>query len=114
MSKKNATKRKRGAAVASNDLLAAFKRERNEALLSLDEQKLRAFHRKWNETELPDNMTVFWDAIHKAITGCLDLPIEFRRKSKVWLDEHGFKSFDDGDLSANERGEAQPPGEPKP
>lgn len=92
---------KSAAAVACSALLADFKRERNEALLSLDEQKLRAFHRKWNESELPDNPLVFWGAMHKAITGCLDLPIEFRRKSKAWLDERGFKSLDDGDLSAN-------------
>ena len=100
---------KGGAAVACSALLADFKRERNEALLSLDEQKLRAFHRKWNESELPDDRIVFWGAIHKAITGCLDLPIEFRRKSKTWLDERGFKSFDDGDLSTNDPSSATRP-----
>lgn len=83
-------------------LLSEFKAERDEALLSLDEAKIRAFCAKWN----PDRMTiamqtdreVFWGAIHKAITGHTGLPLEFRKKSKLYLNSKGLQSWDDGDL----------------
>jgi hypothetical protein len=75
-----------------------WRKDRREALLSLDEQKVRAYFRKYNDHEMPSDMELFWGAIHKAITGSTDLPIEFRRASKRYLDERGLKSFDDGDL----------------
>src|SRR5712692_572753 len=56
-------------------LLSDFKRERNEALLSLDEAKIRAMILKWNGKETALDQHVFWGAVHKAITGCNDLPI---------------------------------------
>lgn len=77
--------------------LEMFKLERNEALLSLDEGKIRAFHLNWNGKTIPQGK-VFWGSIHKAITGCLDLPLEFRKQSKKWLNENNLKSLDDGDL----------------
>jgi len=75
--------------------IAEFNRECNEALLSMDEQRIRAMFRKWNESEMPSDPKVFWGAVHKAITGALKLPIEFRRKSKAWLAERGLSSLDD-------------------
>lgn len=81
-----------------SDLLAAYNRERDEALLSLDEARIRAFFRKWNEYEIPAEPAVFWGSVHKAVTGATNLPIEFRRASKAWLLERGFRSLDDGDL----------------
>ena len=47
---------------------------------------------------MPADPLTFWGAVHKAITGCRDLPILFRRKSKAWLDGHELRSHDDGDL----------------
>jgi hypothetical protein len=78
--------------------IAAFNKERDEALLSMDEQKIRAMVRKFNGIEMSQHNLVFWGAVHKAITGERSLPLEFRRKSKVWLDKNGLKSFDDGEL----------------
>lgn len=78
--------------------LTEWRKDRREAFLSLYEQKIRSYHRKWNGTEMPDDMTVFWGAIHKAITGSTDLPVEFRQASKDWLTARGWKSFDDGEL----------------
>jgi hypothetical protein len=78
--------------------IARFNEERNAAFLSLNEEKIRAHQRKWNNAELPTNMRVFWGAVHKAITGTTSLPIEFRRKSKAWLTANGLQSHDDGDL----------------
>lgn len=78
--------------------LQEFLRDRDEALLSLDEGKLRAYMRKYGETP-PSNPVVFWMAVHKAITACMSLPIEFRRASAMWLAVRGSKSMDDGDLA---------------
>lgn len=75
-----------------------FKCDRNEALMSMDEGKIRAYMLKYNGNRGPSDPTVFWGAIHKAITGCLDLPKDFRQKSKDFLAKRGWKSFDDGDL----------------
>jgi hypothetical protein len=78
--------------------LESFKRERNEALLSRDAIRIRAMVRKWNKIEMPADPKTFWGAVHKAITGNLGLPRDFRLKSKAWLTEHKLTSFDDGDL----------------
>ena len=78
--------------------LEQFKQERNTALLSLDEHTIRAHHMKWSKTRLPDNPTSFWGGIHKTITSIPDLPFDFRKKSKAWLDANGLMSWDDGDL----------------
>jgi len=81
------------------DEIQQFIKERNEAFMSLDEQRIRDYMRKWNKSEMPTNMEVFWGAVHKAITGTgATMPIEFRRKSKAYLDERGLKSLDDGEL----------------
>lgn len=84
------------------DQIKAFVAARNAALMSLDEQTIRAFFRKWNGRDLPTNEFTFWGSVHKAITGATDLPIELRRKSKAWLDSNGLRSFDDGDLEEAE------------
>lgn len=78
--------------------LEQFKAERNAAFLSMDEKAIRKYFKKWNGREMPTQPEVFWGSIHKAITGCLDLPIEFRRQSKAWLTARGWGSLDDGDL----------------
>lgn len=79
-------------------LIEEFNKDRNEALLTLDEAKIRAYHDKWNPgMRLPDG-EVFWGAVHKTITGIPSLPLEFRKKSKAWLDRRNLMSMDDGDL----------------
>lgn len=74
-----------------------FKADRNEALLSLDKNKILAFGLKHN-VKFSSNNEVFWLSIHKAITGCRELPIDFRRLSKAYLREAGSESLDDGEL----------------
>lgn len=78
--------------------LEEFNRRKREALLSLDEGKIRAFAKEMGMDDFPDNPEVFWGSVHKAITGTPSLPIEFRRQSKKYLDDRGFRSLDDGDL----------------
>lgn len=88
------------AAKPKDPYIERFLQDRDSALLSLDEGKLRAYMRKYGETP-PSNPIVFWVGVHKAITGCMSLPIEFRRASAMWLAVRGYKSMDDGDLAIN-------------
>jgi len=82
-----------------------FLKDRAEAFLSLDREKIMAYLTKYSEPEsdfhnrlAEADDELFWRSVHKAITGCTDFPIEFRRKSKDWLTQRGSASFDDGDL----------------
>lgn len=47
---------------------------------------------------LPSCDEAAWISLHKAITGAQTLPIDYRRKSKAWLEERGYHSLDHGDL----------------
>jgi hypothetical protein len=80
------------------ETLEMFKRSRNEALLSLNEGKIRTFFKFWNDEEMTPDPKMFWLIVHKAITGCKDLPKDFRQRSKFWLNTRGSDSEDDGDL----------------
>jgi hypothetical protein len=53
--------------VLDAEQLAQFKRERNEALLSLDRAKIEA-HMKKYAASIPKNDDVFWAGVHKART----------------------------------------------
>lgn len=85
--------------------LDLFVKETDAALLTLNEQKIRANHRKWSGQELPTNPFLFWGAILKAITGRASLPIEFRQQAKDWLSSLGLQSHDDGDLKDGQQEE---------
>ena len=43
-----------------------FIKERNEALLSLDKEKILAYGKKYN-VKFPENEKIFWAGVHKAI-----------------------------------------------
>jgi hypothetical protein len=86
-----------GSGVDMNFDLDQFLKDRNEALLSLEEKKIRSHLRKYGQ-EPPEDQNVFWYGIHKAITACTALPKDFRQKSKAWLEVRGSQSMDDGDL----------------
>lgn len=66
--------------------LQDFIKERNEALLSLDRQKIERYAEKY-KVALPENEEVFWMAVHKCI--CQIFPEEVSRKSAEWLRDHG-------------------------
>jgi hypothetical protein len=59
----------------SRPTIEQFVKERNKALLSLDESKIRTMYRKFNGTELPTDLLVFWRVIHIAITGVKNGPL---------------------------------------
>lgn len=76
-----------------------FIKERDEALLSLDKEKILVYAKKYGiQLALLWDDDIFWKSVHKAITGNKNLPVDFRRKSKQWLTERNSRSFDDGDL----------------
>jgi hypothetical protein len=79
--------------------IAEFLKERNEALLSGDVGRCMAVYAKYNPDHPPPSCREVAEIMmHKAITCCTDLPIEYRRQSKLWLNQRGSTSLDDGDL----------------
>lgn len=82
----------------SNFNTNAFLEERKAALLSMDEQTIRDFFRKYNNTEMSDNPYAFWITVHKGRTADKLLPLVERHASKMWLGLCSIKSMDDGDL----------------
>lgn len=66
-----------------------FVKERNEALFSLDEKKIRAYSRKY-KVAMPKHPTVFWATVYKAIANITDAPVDLKAKAEEWLDSHGF------------------------
>ena len=75
-----------------DDIVKKFVQERNEALLSLDEQKIRAYMRKYGVRFNPENEPVGWAGVHKAILGISSITPEQRERSEKWLVEHGFRT----------------------
>lgn len=69
--------------------LDQFIRDREQALLSLDEQTIRDYCRKY-EIPLPDHQLKFWAGVHKARANMPSMPESARRQSRRWLIEHGF------------------------
>lgn len=81
---------------------ANMKAERDEALLSMDREKILAYGDKWGadfRRFLPNREQWFWASVHIARTGAKSLPMEERVKSKQWLEARGLKSIDDGDVT---------------
>lgn len=73
-----------------------FVKERNEALLSLNEKKIDAFMKKYNPNcKKPKEKIIYWAGIHKAICDLFLTPenaitIEQYERSYNWLKENGF------------------------
>lgn len=54
---------------------------------------------RWGmSAKLPAHGTAREAAICKLVTARTSLPIGIRKKAKRWLAEHGFQSWDDGEL----------------
>lgn len=71
-----------------------FIKERNEALLSLDKEKIYAYAYKY-DIKFPDNEKDFWAGIHKAICNLYRIPVnniskEEYERSKKWLEENNY------------------------
>lgn len=66
-------------------------KDRDEAFLSMDEKKIRAYCEKYR-VPIPENETVFWAGVHKARLHINSIPFEKKMESYEWLIEHGFNA----------------------
>lgn len=84
---------------ALREYIDTYMADLKAVLLTMDEEKIRAFHQKHNpQKQMPTHPEMFWGTVHKLITGFKTIDIETRRKSKAWLTARGYRSYDDGDL----------------
>lgn len=68
-----------------------YVKERNEALFSLDEAKIRAFMRKYNvRFPAANNKIVFWAGIYKSICNIPSAPEDVRKQASEWLKNHNM------------------------
>lgn len=72
-----------------------FIKERNEALLSLDENKIIAYMNKYN-IKIPKDEKIFWASVHKSICSLYfvevnQITLEQYTRSADWLKENGFE-----------------------
>ncbi|MEE0264276.1 MAG: hypothetical protein UD936_01485 [Acutalibacteraceae bacterium] len=66
-----------------------FIKERNEALFSLDEEKIRAYSKKYG-VKLPKSEKAFWGGVYKAIYNITNAPADLKEFAKNWLLINGF------------------------
>lgn len=69
--------------------MARFVKERNEALFSLDRQRIEEYL-KAHGMEIPENDIVFWAGVYKSIYNIKDAPAELKEKALSWLHGHGM------------------------
>lgn len=83
------------------DEIKQSNRERDQAMTSMDRDKILAYAAKYgvNMANLPQTDERFWAAVHVCISGVETLPMPMRKASKRWLIEHGMPSFDDGKVT---------------
>lgn len=72
---------------ANTSKINNFVKERDEALFSLDERKIRAYAEKYS-VRLSNEPEAFWGSVYKAIYNIIDAPTELRQKAKEWLEEN--------------------------
>ena len=69
--------------------LRDFVQERNEALFSFDESKIREYAKKYC-IPMPKYKIVFWAAVCKSICNITGAPDDVRKRAAEWLAYHGF------------------------
>ena len=74
-----------------------FVKKRNEALFSLDRNKILKFYRKiygkQKAKEFADaDETVFWASVYKSIYHITSSPAVLKRYAETWLTIHGFST----------------------
>lgn len=70
-------------------LIEEFVKDRDEAFLSLDKEKIIAYMNKY-DVDVPQNELVFWAGVHKAIMQLRSASKEQKEKSSSWLLKNGF------------------------
>ncbi len=74
-----------------------FLKDRDAALLSVDENTIWNFANKYG-VNMPKEPVLFWITVHKARTGARSLPMVERVASKIALHSLGFHSLDEGEV----------------
>ena len=68
-----------------------FIKDREEALWSLDKEKIMAFADKYH-IPMPENELAFMAGVHKEIFNMTNTPDDVKKASALWLTEHGFRT----------------------
>ena len=71
--------------------LVDFIKDRDEALLSLDKEKILAYCRKYG-IAMPKDELAFWAGVHKSILHINSATDEQKQRSCEWLTNHGFST----------------------
>jgi hypothetical protein len=69
--------------------IGQFVKERDEALLSLDKEKIMSFINKYG-LKMPSSELAFWAGVHMAILRIDSAAKEQKEKSAKWLLDKGF------------------------
>lgn len=72
-----------------DQILTQYKKERNEALFSLNETKIKLFAAKW-KIRMPSSFQGFWGGIYKALLLIPECPPDIQEKAKTGLKELGM------------------------
>lgn len=72
--------------------LTNFIRERNEALISLDREKILIYCRKYGVRLSTKNEKIFWASVHKARLAVGEISETEKEISRKWLRANGFKT----------------------
>lgn len=68
--------------------ISEFAKKRNEALFSLDKEKILEFC----GGDAPEEDEIFWAGVYKLICNITSTPPELREKAISWLSLHGYSS----------------------
>ena len=68
-----------------------FVKDRDESLLSLDKEKIKAYCRKY-AIPMPKNELAFWAGVHKSIIHINSATFEQKQRSYDWLVNNGFST----------------------
>ena len=82
-----------------------FIKDRNEAFISGDEKKIKAYCKKYG-IAIPEDEEIFWAGVHKAICNLFlnkdnEISMKQFNKSFDWLVDHGYNPS----LDNNEAGD---------
>lgn len=74
--------------------LKKFVKERDEALFSLDREKIERYMRKYEVCADPESIpdVIFWASVHKAICNNANATYEQKMKSALWLRKFSMSS----------------------
>lgn len=64
-----------------------FEKERNNALFSLNEKRIKRYMKKY-KIKIRQNPTMFWNGVYRAICHIPSAPKDVRDKAEAWIAEY--------------------------